>query len=246
MVSLTRKVRSAGRTSGSIEITLPPEMQALEGIECRLILRDGARPEIVIQPDISIASAVFAEQWDKLRMAFRQIGDIGAFRLADFDVSFLPPRHWSEKPPLSYRDALALHHAKHTAVEIDPSGLSYVITFLTVGAAYRLGLQDRYALVFGVLVGYLVSGLCAGNGTDFEEDVAFQLLAEHQDKAQPPLGALFKTTRWEDAQEGFARIFSQVRVWQENPHLYEEHRRRWSGNVTVQSRVDSLWEDSTL
>lgn len=245
MVSLTRKVRSAGRSSGSVEITLPPEMQELEGIECRLILRDGARPEIVIQPDISIASAVFAEQWDKLRVAFRGIGDIGPFQMADFDVSFLPTRHWNERPPLSYRDALALHRAKHAEVAIEPSGLSYVLTFLTVGAAYRLGLLDRYALVFGVIVGYLVSGICAGNGTDFEQDIALQLLAVGQE-APPPLGELFATPRWEDAQEGFARIFAQVRAWQENPQLYEEHRRRWWGNANAQPRVDSLWEESTL
>ena len=59
MVSHTRKVRSAGRSSGSIEITLPPEVQELEGIECRLILRDGARPEIVIQPDVSVACLLY-------------------------------------------------------------------------------------------------------------------------------------------------------------------------------------------
>ena len=60
---------------------------------------------------------------------------------------------------LSYRDALALHRARHAAAELDPSGYSHVITFLSVGAAYRLGLRDRYALVFGVIAGYVVSGI---------------------------------------------------------------------------------------
>lgn len=245
MVSLTRKVRSAGRSSGSVEITLPPEVQELEGIECRLVLRDGARPEIVIQPDISIASMVFAEQWEKLRKAFALVADIGPFRLADFDVSFLPPRHWSERPPLSYRDALALHRARQTAAELDPSGLSYVITFLSVGAAYRLGLQDRYALVFGVIVGYLVSGICAGNSTDFEQDVALQLLADAQEPDAPSLGALFNTVHWEDAREGFQRIFVQVNAWQHDPALYEENRRQWWSNINA-PRVDSQWEDSVI
>jgi hypothetical protein len=229
MVSLTRKVRSAGRSSGSIEITLPPEVQELEGIECRLILRDGARPEIVIQPDISIASAVFAEQWQKLQVAFRHIGDIGPFRMADFDVSFLPPRHWTERPPLSYRDALALHRARNAAAELDPSGYSHVITFLSVGAAYRLGLRDRYALVFGVIAGYVASGIGASNETDYEQELALHLLNEGAGPGAAPLGALFNTDRWEDAQEGFARIFAQVHAWQQQPELYEESRRRWWG-----------------
>ena len=230
MVSLTRKVRSAGRSSGSIEITLPPEVQELEGIECRLILRDGARPEIVIQPDISLANSVFAEQWQKLQVAFRRIGDIGPFRMADFDVSFLPPRHWTERPPLSYRDALALHRACHAEAELDPSGYSHVITFLSVGAAYRLGLRDRYALVFGVIAGYVVSGIGAGNETGFEQDIALQLLNEGAAPGSAPLGKLFNTDCWVDAQEGFARIFAQVHAWQQQPELYEESRRRWWGH----------------
>lgn len=246
MVSLTRKVRSAGRSSGSVEITLPPEMQALEGIECRLILRDGARPEIVIQPDVSMASSVFTDLWEQLRQALQQVGDIGAFRLADFDVSFLPPRHWNERPPLSYRDALALHRSKHDAEPADPSGLSYVVTFLAVGAAQRLGLRERYALVFGVIVGYLVSGICAGNGTDFEQDVALQLLNDPRDPDAPALGALFNTNRWAEAHEGFRRLFEQVQAWQENPNLYDEHRQRWWNQFSAQPRVDSLWEDSSL
>jgi hypothetical protein len=230
MVSLTRKVRSAGRSSGSIEITLPPEVQELEGIECRLILRDGARPEIVIQPDVSIAGAVFAEQWQKLQIAFSKIGDIGPFRMSDFDVSFLPPRHWSERPPLSYRDALALHRARHDAADLDPSGYSHVITFLSVGAAQRLGLHDRYALVFGVVVGFVAAGIGTGNETDFEQDVALQLLNEGAAPGAAPLRALLNTERWEDAQEGFARIFAQVYAWQQQPELYEESRRRWWGH----------------
>jgi hypothetical protein len=237
MVSLTRKVRSAGRSSGSIEITLPPEVQELEGIECRLVLRDGARPEIVIQPDVSVAAEVFAEQWRKLQVAFSRIGDIGPFRLEDFDVSFLPPRHWSERPPLSYRDALALHKARHAAAELDPSGYKHVITFLSVGAAYRLGLRDRYALVFGVIAGHVVAGVETGGGADFEEELARQLFNDRTAGAAPgtALGPLFHADCSQDAQDGFARIFALVKGWQEQPQLYEESRRRWWGQPVTEN-----------
>jgi hypothetical protein len=245
MVSLTRKVRSAGRSSGSIEITLPPEVQELEGIECRLVLRDGARPEIVIQPDVSVAAEVFAEQWRKLQGAFSRIGDIGPFRLEDFDVSFLPPRHWSERPPLSYRDALALHRARHAAADLDPSGYKHVVTFLSVGAAYRLGLRDRYALVFGVIAGHVVAGVEAGGGADFEEELARQLFNERTAAAAPgvapkaaegpTIGLLFNIDCSQDVQDGFARIFALVKGWQEQPELYEESRRRWWGQPVTEN-----------
>ncbi|MFZ4656857.1 MAG: hypothetical protein ACOYNY_07600 [Caldilineaceae bacterium] len=238
MFFVKRKVRSSGRTSGSIEITLPPEMHALEGIECRLILCDGARPEIVIQPDVSLAEIIFADLWEQLQVAFTQIGDIGDFALSDFNVSFLPPRHWHDRPPLSYRDGLAIYRAQQGQFQMDNSGLSHVITFLTVGAAYRLGLQDRYALVFGIIVGYLVSGMSAGHGADFEQDVALQLFngdlpsaASHSGKAADtvviPLGALFTDQHWERAQQGFKRIFDQVQRWQNDSSAYEAVRRQW-------------------
>jgi hypothetical protein len=205
-------------------------MQALEGIECRLTLCDGARPQIVIQPDISLAEIVFSDLWARLRIAFSQIGEIGPFTLSDFNVSFLPPRHWSERPPLSYRDALAIYRARQGHFLIDHSGLCHLITFLTVGAAYRVGLEGRYALVFCVIVGYLVSGMQANPGVDFEQDVALSLFNRFDDPTFAALGKLFNQEHWEEAQAGFRRIYDQVRAWQTQPELYEEIRRqRWSG-----------------
>jgi len=227
MLSMKRKVRSSGRTSGSIEITLPPEMQALEGIECRLMLCDGARPEIVIRPDVSLAEVVFEELWDRLRIAFAQIGDIGTFTLTDFTVSFLPPRHWNERPPLSYRDALAIYRVNQGQYEKDNSGLSHLITFLTVSAAYRLGLQSRYALVFGVIVGYLVSGMNASHGTDFEQDAILRLFNAHDSSVLVPWDGPYDTKRWEEAQAGFKRVYNQVWTWQADPTTYELDRNHW-------------------
>lgn len=227
MLSINRKVRSAGRTSGSIEITLPPEVQALEGIECRLIFRDGAHPEIVIQPDVSVAEVVFGDLWEKLRLAFQQIGDIGPFTLSDFNVSFLPPRHWHEHPPLSYRDALAIYRDNQNEFQGDSSGLNHMITFLTVGGAYRLGLQNRYALVFGVIVGYLVSGMITDHTTGFEREMTLHLFQNFSDATPLSVGNLFNTNQWKEAQEGFARIFAQVLAWQSDPIAYEAARRRW-------------------
>src|SRR3990172_6023068 len=190
-----RRIRSAGRTSGSVEITLPAEMQALEGVECRLVLRDGARPEIVIQPDTSLAEAVFAELWQRLRVAFAKIGDTGDFSRAAFAVGLSPARHWRDKPPLSYQDALAIHRSRQERAGKrfrESSGVTHVVTFLAVGAAYRLGLEGRFALAFGVVVGYLVSGMSAGHGADFERDVALTLFEGAGKSELAPIGSLFK------------------------------------------------------
>ena len=47
-----RQIRSAGKGSGSIELTLPADLRDLVGLQCRIMLRDGSRPDIVLQPDL--------------------------------------------------------------------------------------------------------------------------------------------------------------------------------------------------
>jgi hypothetical protein len=232
----SRKVRSAGRTSGSVEITLPARMQILEGVECRLTLRDGAHPEIVLQPDVSVADTIFGELWERLRVAFAQIGDTGEFSLADFNVGLLPPRYWHDRPPLSYQDALAIHRARVEGAPFQPgSGVNHLITFLSVGAAYRLGLEGRFALAFGIVVGYLASGISAGHGTDFERDAALGLFEGAPGQAAESVGALFNKERWEEAQAGFKRIYGRFLEWQRSPGEYDGARQRWWEALTLEN-----------
>lgn len=105
-----RRIRSAGRTSGSIEITLPTDLQFLEGVECRLMVRDGSCPEIVLQPDLSAAQSLFHTLWQKLRLGLGEIDELGDFSPADFTLALFPPHHWQERPPLACADALAVIH----------------------------------------------------------------------------------------------------------------------------------------
>ena len=125
-----RKIRSAGRTSGSIEVTLPALLQFLEGVECRLVVRDGPRPEIVLQAELSPAQDLLQELWQKLRQGLGEIEDLGDFSASDFSLALFPPRHWQERPPLAYADALAvLQYRKGSGTAHRKEG----------GTAYRKG-----------------------------------------------------------------------------------------------------------
>jgi len=202
-------------------------------------LRDVARPEIVLQPDVSLAETVFAELWERLRLAFQKIGDIGDFSLADFDVGLLPARYWRDKPPLSYQDALAIHRSRQKKAGRqrfpEAAGVTHVVTFLAVDAGYRLSLEGQFALAFGVVVGYLVSGMSAGHGADFERDVALTLFERAGQTGLAPVGSLFNKERWEEAQEGFKRVYDRFREWQENPAAYEAARQKWWEALTVET-----------
>jgi hypothetical protein len=236
----TRRIRSAGRTSGSIEITLPAQLQILEGTACRLMVRDGPRPEIVLQTDLSAAQALFQELWQKLRLGLKEMDDLGDFSPADFTLALFPPRHWQERPPLAYADALAVlrQRGEHAPRDGSPEAIVRLLAFLAVAAAHRLGLNGSLALAFGDAVAYLITGTPAGLGTDFERGMAHRLFWGNGRSPQP-LGSPFNDQIWQRAQAGFRRLYEQFRTWQENPEVHADAQRKWYRALMVEMGVQT-------
>lgn len=231
----TRKIRSAGRTSGSIEVTLPPQLQGLEGTECRLTVRDGPQPEIVLQPDLSASQALFQKLWRKLRLGLSEVDDIGDFSPADFTLTLFPPSHWQERPPLAYVDALALADEPATQKNGQASeSLARLLACLAVEAGYRLDLEGALALAFGDAVAYVATGTSAGLGTDFERGMAHRIFWQNGRPQQalvsnPPseAEASLDDEIWRTTQPGFRRLYDQFRTWQQNPEVYAAARENW-------------------
>lgn len=232
----TRSIRSAGRTSGSIEITLPTTLHVLEGVECRLTVRDGPRPEIMLQPDLSVAQTLFSTLWQKLRLGLGEVDELDDFSPADFTLALFPPRHWQERPPLAYVDALAVvrQRAGHGQNGLD--ALTRLLAFLAVAAGYRLGLVGALALAFGDAVAYLIVGMPAGLGTDFERGMAHRTFwGEGRPAALP--SSPFDDHVWQQARPGFRRVYEQFRAWQEDPEAYARAREKWYRALTVEMGV---------
>jgi len=240
-----RKIRSAGRTSGSIEITLPALLQVLEGVNCRLTVRDGPRPEIVLQPDLTAAQDIFQALWQKIRLGLGEIGELPDFSLADFTLAFFPSQHWQECPPLAYADALAvlrIHGQSGSpphnggGAEGEEEALTRLLAFLAVTAGYHLSLQGRFALAFGDAVAYLITGNPTSLGTDFERGMAHHLFWD-EGHSQPPLGSPFDDQVWQQAQPAFRRVYDQFRAWQEAPAACAADRDQWYRALTVELKT---------
>jgi hypothetical protein len=242
----TRKIRSAGRTSGSIEITLPAILQVLEGVTCRLTVRDGPRPEIVLQPDMTAAQDIFQALWQKIRLGLGEIGELPDFSLADFTLAFFPSQHWQERPPMAYADALivlrkhgqlASHHRNgNNGAEGEEEALTRILAFLAVTAANHFGLQGRFALAFGDAVAYLITGNPTNLGTDFERGMAHRLFWG-EGRSQALLGSPFDDQVWQQAQPFFRRVYDQFHAWQETPAACAAARDQWYRALTVELKT---------
>ncbi len=242
MYFLRRRIRSAGRTSGSVEITLPAELQIMERVECRIFVRDGPRPEIVLQPDLSAAQAVFQELWEKLCLGLSEVGEIGDFSLADFNLALLPPRHWQDRPPLAYADVLRIQRGRTAAAPSFRDGesdaaMGRLLAFLSVAAAYRLGLSGSFALAFGDAVAYLMTGTRPDLGADFERGMAHIVFG--QGAVNQVSGSPFDEAVWRQARSGLKRVYDKVAEWQQNPTAYAAARERWYKALTVEVGVNT-------
>jgi hypothetical protein len=232
MYLATRRIRSAGRTSGSIEITLPTELQVLEGVECRLLMRDGSRPEIVLQPNLSEAQALFREFWQKLRLGLRRAGEIGDFSVGDFTLVLFPPRHWQERPPLAYADALAVLHRQSDHHDRYREALAQLLASLAVVAGGRLGLEGALALAFSDSIAYLMVGRSPGLGTDFERGMAHRIYWGN--RTPESLGSPLHEQVWRQAQPGLQQVSAEFYAWQENPNAYAADREKWYRALTLE------------
>lgn len=226
-----RRIRSAGRTSGSIEITLPTELGALREVECRLSVRDGPRPEIILQPDLSAPQALFETLWQKLGLGLGEIGEIEDFSPADFTLALFPAPYWQERPPLAYADALAV------LSQGTSEALARLVCSLAVVAGRRLGLNGTLALAFGDAMAYLLTGAYSGLGTDFERGMAHRIFWGEGYPAEP-LSSPLNGWRLEEARPGLRRVYEQFRTWQEDSESYTSARENWYRALKVEL-VDS-------
>lgn len=226
----TRKIRSAGRSSGSIELTLPAQLQDFEGVECRLVVRDGPRPEIALQPDLTAALGLVRELWSHVAAGVADAGDPGELRMSDFSLCLFPTGAWGERPPLACADALAV--LRRPGDEQSQNALARLLAAIGAVSGQRLGLAGPLALAFGDVIAALMAGSGAGAGAVFEHGMAYQRFAEAR-LGQP--GDPLARRAWEQARPGLRRVFEQFIDWQEEPARHAAARERWHSALAIES-----------
>jgi len=230
----TCKIRSAGRTSGSIEVTLPPALQAFTGLGCRVMVRDGSQPEIVLQPDFAAAWSCLDALWQKLSLALGSGRLVDDFTPGAFTLTLLPPRHSQRGLPLAYADLMTLTRSGEIRTKGGLEALARVLSALAAAIARDLGLEQAFALGFGDAVAYVITQVSVGFGTDFERSMAASLSRHAHFSPRPP-ALPFDDEFWQECEPALRRVHEQFRSWQSKPERYQAARQQWHRSLQCES-----------
>jgi len=163
-----RQIRTAGKGSGSVELTLPKELRELVGLPCRVTLRDGNRPDIVLQPDLAPALATFTRFWAAMAAILWRGDDLPPFPLSQLSFGLRQRANAGDSPYLCWPDGLALAAARLA----EPACVSRTVAAFGHAIAAELGIAVGLAPGFGAACGLLVTGVPPSPDTQEACDLA--------------------------------------------------------------------------
>jgi len=222
----TRSIRSAGQGSGSIEVTLPSPLRDLTGIPCRIALRDGLRPEIVLSPDLRPARDALGRLWSLLLEAWGQTP--AAFPLAEIGIALRPAETLDR---LAWIDALALAQAPPH----QPEMLGRCLRAMALHAAGALGLPALLAPGFAAGVAFALTGLVPMPADQEACDIAAASLA-----APLPILAddALSPALWQQAAPALRRLLELHQDLSAHPERLAALRRAWRQGVALELTGD--------
>jgi hypothetical protein len=230
----TRQIRTAGRGSGSVELTLPGALRQFVGLRCRITLHDGARPDIVLRPDLSPALREFAAIWHALHGVFTAEAwqEDGPFPADSFDFSLLPKPGAPGAPVLCWQDGLAL--AMPPDPGPGPAGRS--IAACATQLAAELGIAPGLGIAFGAACGFLAAGDMLFAAWQEPSDIVSSVLAARRGEAPVPWqpGEALRAAAnrpcaalWDDIAPGLAFCASLFAGWSAPESRYPDLRAAW-------------------
>jgi len=226
-----RSIRSAGAGSGSIEVTLPAALRDLQGVSCRIALRDGLRPEIVLMPDLRTARAAFARLWANLTNALHlphielPLGELGLALLAGQPTT----------AQLAWVDGLALAGAPpHSA-----TALARCLRAMAAWLAPRLDIAPCLAGNFAAAVAHAVAGTVAEPADQAACDIALAALTANMppNAAELPEDA-FGAGHWAAVQPRLSRLVELHQDWTADPARHAALNAAWRRGVALELSGD--------
>jgi hypothetical protein len=234
-----RHIRTAGKGSGSIELTLPAALRDLVGLRCRIVLRDGSRPDIVLQPDLQAAQTAFETAWLGMASCLHATRSCGGATLG-------PPRAMPHSgflyglhprattgcgaPFLAWGDGIRLSAGDLA----DAACLSRVIAGFGQAMAPDLEIGDDLAAGFGAACSFLVTGVTPAPEWQEPCDVAAASLPDLGTPGQAlrrlreaKSGSAQTPSLWAHAAPVLAAACGLFQFWTVNPGAHAALRAAW-------------------
>lgn len=237
-----RNVRSAGRGSGSVEMTLPVELAVLEGVTCRIELRDGLAPEIVLQLDLRFLMPLLEAIWDRLGSGLETVGEIGGFSEGDYVLGLFPAAGLIGRPGLAYAEALLVERdlrpgepatAERRIAALE--ALARVIESMATVAGTRLGLSIETAGLFGNQIAYVVTGAPIGAVDAFARSFLSDVSPDVGWCRSDPLAE----ASWRSARSGVAGVYDRFAAWDGDPGALARARESWYRARRFETRIQA-------
>ncbi len=224
-----RIIRSAGLGSGSIEVTLPAALRDLAGRQCRITLRDGLRPEVVLVPDLRGAREALQMLWS--RLAETLAAPAAALPLAEIGIALTPDPALRR---LSWTDGLALAAAPPHG----PESLGRSLRPMAMWAAETLGLPAALAPGFGAAVAFTVTGLVALPEDQEACDIAAASLGAGGPLAPAGLDDALDAAAWRHLRPSLRRLHELHLDLASHPDRHASLRRAWRRGVALELTGD--------
>jgi len=228
----TRQIRTAGKGSGSVELTLPGELRRLVGLPCRILLHDGERPNIVLQPDLARARDAFGALWGALALAL--LGEPApAFPAPAFSFGLLRRAGGADCPYLCWQDGLALGAGTATAEAVACS-----IAACAQQMAPDLAIAPSLAGPFGAVCGFTAIGRVAFPDWQVHCDVACVALSGHPAWHPGHAFAQAPDTRgdpfWAQLTPALCRVADVFAGWSQPGSAYPALRAAWRRGRSIE------------
>ncbi len=238
-----RNIRSAGRGSGSVEITLPVDLGVLEGVTCHVELRDGLVPEIVLRPDLGFLLPVLDAVWARLAIGLETVDEIGGFSEADYVVGLFPETGLGDRPALAYADGLLVQRQPRPDGANGGDGwirsleaYARLIEAMATAAGGRLGLSIAMATLFGNQIAFTATGAPVAMIDAF----ARSSLAESSSEVGWCNGDPLAEACWVAARPRLARLYDRLAHWDEDDAGLQKEREHWYRARRVETRLQSV------
>jgi len=232
----TRPIRTAGKGSGSVEVTLPADLRPMVGLPCRITLHDGAQPDIVLRPDLEPVRDVFAQFWQMVCIAMADAlpGTVApGWSTEAFSFGLHPKEAGQGTPCLAWADGLAL-----AGIAADVRAVGRCAASCASVLAAECDITTAFAADFGAVCGFLMCGQhvftqwaepCDIAATSLREPVlrrAGQSWADNPDWRCRDL--------WSGLRPGFAALATGFAHWSHNPADYLQLRAAWRRGRSIE------------